>query len=93
MISTFGQTNKTLQQEFPVPNFRPLDDGVTRCNVIYQIPCARHALGATLAKQRVLSAPEEENILGTQNSMPKDPMLDLQNMHGLVKTPTLKILR
>ena len=38
-------SKKTLQQEFPVPKFRPPEDD--RCNVIYKIPCPRNYIGKT----------------------------------------------
>ena len=63
----FQVTNKlikTLQQEFPVPKFRPRDND--QCNVVYKIPCAscpRSYIGET---KRSFNTRRKEHIRNTK---------------------------
>jgi len=63
----FGVTNKpikTLQQEFPVPKFRPRADD--QCNVVYKIPCGSCPSSYIGETKRSLSTRRKERIRNTK---------------------------
>ena len=51
---------KTLQQEFPVPKFRPRADD--QCNVVYKIPCGSCPWSYIGEKKRSFSTRRKEHI-------------------------------
>jgi len=62
---------KTLQQEFPVPKFRPrIDD---QCNVVYKIPCGSCPWSYIGETKRSFST-RRKNISEILNNLLKAPM-------------------
>ncbi|XP_078367676.1 uncharacterized protein LOC144651609 [Oculina patagonica] len=55
---------KTLQQEFPVPKFRPRVDD--QCNVVYKIPCASCPWSYIGETKRSFSTRRKEHIRNTK---------------------------
>jgi len=55
---------KTLQQEFPVPKFRPRIDN--QCNVVYKIPCGSCPWSYIGETKRSFSTRQKEHIRNTK---------------------------
>ena len=81
-IKVFKKPTNILQQDCPVPKFRPPEDN--QLAILFTKSLVHDVNGVTSVKLKDHLAPEEKNILEIQHHVLKAPML--LNMHGPLTT-------